>query len=111
MNVSSDDDLVSFYTPGYKFGYKDKNGNIIIEPKFDDGHKFCEGLARVYVNRQGWGYIDQEGNFVIKPKWNRAFNFSGGKAEVSNSDGIFFIDKTGKIIEKINPFDHTKSTV
>jgi hypothetical protein len=107
MYKPSDDDLVPFYTKNpaytkdYKVGYKDKNDSIVIEPKFDNGDRFCEGLARVYVNRQGWGYIDRGGNFVIKPKWNRAFNFAEGKAEVSDSDGIFLIDKTGKIIEKI----------
>jgi hypothetical protein len=103
MNKYSGDELISFDTKEKKTGYKNKNGKIVIEPKFDDGHEFCEGLARVHVNKQGWGYIDQIGIFVIKPIWNRAFDFHEGKAEVSNSNGdIFFIDKTGKIIGKKN---------
>jgi hypothetical protein len=101
MNKYSGDELISFDTKEKKTGYKNKNGKIVIEPKFDDGHEFSEGLARIYINRRGWGYIDQNGNFVIKPIWNRAFDFHGRKAEVSNSDGIFLIDKTGKIIERI----------
>jgi hypothetical protein len=104
-----DDDLTVFIEggpyisrapSGKKRGYKDKYGNIVIEPQFDEAGNFSEGLARVMIGDR-WGYIDQEGNFVIDPMWTRAFDFTGGKAEVSDYNGSFFIDKTGKVIQTI----------
>jgi hypothetical protein len=83
---------------GKKRGYKNKYGDIIIEPQFDEAGNFSEGLARVMIGDR-WGYIDRSGNFVIEPKWTRAFNFTKGRAEVSDDNGIFLIDKTGKVIQ------------
>ncbi|EFV4699761.1 WG repeat-containing protein, partial [Campylobacter coli] len=52
-----------------KYGFMDKNGKIVIEPKFDSIWDFSEELARVELNRR-WGFIDRSGKFVIKPKFD-----------------------------------------
>jgi hypothetical protein len=90
-------------TRGKKCGYRDKNGNVVINPKFEDAHKFSDDLARVQVDGR-WGYIDRGGHFVIEPVWMRAFDFNEGKAEVRNSKGeAYLIDKAGNIIKRLNP--------
>jgi DNA-binding transcriptional regulator/RsmH inhibitor MraZ len=96
-----------------KWGYVDRAGKIVIEPKFEDGESFREGLAPVKVrgevvwcppdssgNRSGssmmWGYIDKTGRIVIPQVFNYAEPFSEGLAAVSKCDEAYFIDKTGK---------------
>jgi hypothetical protein len=51
---------------GWKKGYIDRTGKLVIEERFDSREPFRGGLAQVYT-REGVGYIDREGNFVRKP--------------------------------------------
>lgn len=46
-----------------KWGYMNQNGEIVIEPQFDEAEKFDNGLARV---RNGWQShtIDKAGNLI-----------------------------------------------
>ena len=52
--------VVHYYDLG-KSGYIDKEGDLVIEAKFDDAKDFYEGLAPVRVGDK-WGYIDKTGN-------------------------------------------------
>lgn len=99
-----------------KMGYIDKNGKIVITPKYTYADDFYEGLARVRVGGRKpsslhendmtkggkYGFIDTKGDFVIKPIYDYAANFGNGKAEVRMS-GLkpLYIDKRGKYI-KVN---------
>jgi len=49
-----------------KYGYIDKTGKIVIEPKFDNAWSFSEGLARVKIDDKD-GYIDKTGKYVWEP--------------------------------------------
>ncbi len=71
----------------YLWGYIDKTGNFIIDPKFHDAWDFHEGLAAVKVE---WarGYIDKTGNYVIEPQFQYAGPFTDGKALVQ-LDGLW----------------------
>jgi hypothetical protein len=51
---------------GGKWGFIDKTGVFLIEPKYDYAGKFSEGLAGVEI-RGKWGYIDKTGKYVWKP--------------------------------------------
>ncbi len=95
------------------YGYMNKKGNIIVEPKFEMNSRFSSGLASVYAGH-GWGFIDKKGNFVIKPKFVYAENFYEGLAYVV-FDRTYrthkgYIDKRGNVvissekIEKGNSF-------
>jgi hypothetical protein len=52
-----------------KFGFINKNGEEIIDLKFDDASNFSEGLAVVSVGEKS-GAINYEGQFVIEPKYD-----------------------------------------
>lgn len=64
-----------------QWGYIDRSGAVVIEPRFDEAYAFEEGLARVAV-RDRYGYIDPSGAVVIEPRFLRAFDFSAGRARV-----------------------------
>lgn len=51
-----------------KLGYMDKSGKMVIEPKFEAGSIFVNGIAPVKVG-ENVGYIDKKGEYVIKPEF------------------------------------------
>lgn len=94
-----------------KWGYVDKNLNIIIAPKYDYVTAFNEGMALVRKGSK-WFYIDNVGNTIIKSfnpgkdnyengykdKNGNAF-FSSGISWIWNNkeDGVVGINKKGDI--------------
>lgn len=87
-----------------KVGYKDENGNIIIQSKYEKGLEFSEGLAAVKQNDK-WGYIDKSGEIVIPCEYINVKSFSEGLAAVVGKKGKLglpgkwgYIDKTGQIV-------------
>lgn len=56
-----------------KFGYIDKTGKIVIEPKYDYAFPFSDGLAQVAIQSGGTygilrtGYIDSSGKYIWAP--------------------------------------------
>lgn len=80
-----------------KHGYIDKQGQMVIPPRFDLVKTFSEGLAPVAV-RANWGYIDQSGEFVIAPRFSMARNFSEGLAAVLLKGRYGFINCKGKLV-------------
>ena len=91
--------LVSIRENG-KFGYINLDGQVVIEPQFDDTHFFSEGLAAVKIGNQ-WGFIDRMGKMVIKPQFDNAYFFSQGLAPVKIDNKVGFIEGTGRIVIKL----------
>jgi WG containing repeat len=54
---------------GDKFGFINKNGELVIECKYEDAKNFSNGLAAVKINGL-WGFIDNGGNLVIQPRFD-----------------------------------------
>ena len=84
------------------WGYINKEGEMVVEPKFHGAGNFHEGLAVVKVE---WarGYIDREGNYVVEPKYQYAGPFQDGKARVMLDDVWEYIDREGKSIGEAEP--------
>jgi WG repeat protein len=92
------------------YGFIDKKGNFIIEPKYDDvGGKqyvsvgtFSENLAAVKLHDR-WGFIDKNGSVKIHFHYKWATLFSEGLAAVQNENNNKFgyINEKGKF--KIKP--------
>jgi hypothetical protein len=81
---------------GTKYGFIDRSGRIVIEPKFDLTFQFSEGLAAVQIDGK-WGYIDKAGNLVIEPRiLSSAKDFHNGLAYIVTQNGEHgYIDKSG----------------
>lgn len=110
-------DGISMVWEGNRYGFVDREGNIIVEPRFKaspdapEPEGFLEGLAAVSIedpdNPGGfkYGFIDKTGSFAIEPIFDRALGFHEGLAIVANLDpsGKYvnaFIDKSGeKVLE------------
>ncbi len=101
-------DLSLFRDANGEYGYKNKTGKIIIEPKYDKAFEFSEGLAGVRQNGK-WGFIDKTGREIVKPRYDYVGAFhnniaqvnTGGKVDgYGNEDGGKWglIDRTGKEI-------------
>ena len=65
-----------------KWGFIDQDGNIVIEPQYENARSFSNGFAAVQLAGK-WGFIDQEGKMVIEPKFDNAKDF--------NSNGCVFV--------------------
>ena len=53
-----------------KYGYVDKNGNVVVEHIYDDATEQNE-YGFVAVKKNGlWGSIDKQGKIIIEPKYN-----------------------------------------
>ncbi len=54
---------------GQKFGFADKNGNIVVDYKYDKAYEFnCYGFATVKKDGK-WGAINEQGQEVIAPTY------------------------------------------
>jgi WG repeat protein len=89
---------------GWKFGYINRSGRIVVKPQFDSARGFSEGFARVEMN-QRFGFIDGSGRMAIKPIFNMANDFSEGLAAVKIPDGTcelcgewVYINKVGQVV-------------
>ena len=90
------DGLASIEQMG-KRGCIDKQGNIVIKPKYDMVYYFEDGLALVELNDK-YGFINRKGQEVIPLLYEGYPHFSDGLAAVSINDLYGFIDKTGKVV-------------
>ena len=83
-----------------RYGYIDRDGNIVVEPEYYYAEEFTEGLATVSIGSIDGkcGYIDKTGKMVIEPKFDDAYPFSEGLASVEIDKKWGFIDKTGNIV-------------
>ncbi|GMQ56947.1 hypothetical protein AN1V17_13410 [Vallitalea sediminicola] len=71
----------------WKYGYIDKSGNWIIEPKYYYADNFYEGVAGVGIRKDKdspikYGYINKEGEYLISPEYDCVSNFDEGYAVV-----------------------------
>ncbi|MDE5875060.1 MAG: WG repeat-containing protein, partial [Muribaculaceae bacterium] len=79
------------------WGFIDKSGEYVIEPRFHDARDFHEDLAVVKVE---WarGYIDRSGAYVIEPRFQAAGDFIDGLALVMDDNLYGFIDREGHYV-------------
>ena len=65
----------------WRWGYMDKQGNVVIPPAFESAGPFSEGFAWVKINGK-YGYIDTKGELVVPALFIGAGNVSEGMARV-----------------------------
>src|SRR4029079_18368407 len=99
--------LASVSTDGKKWGYINKTGAWIIEPKFDDGSLFSEGLAPVTIGTV-CAYIDHSGEPKLKPRFKTDEDdcavvwgsFDDGLSRWKIGAKYAYISKTGEMVIK-----------
>ena len=84
-----------------KYGFVDKNNELIIPAKYDHAEQFFEGLASVKLNNK-YGYIDKTGKLIIPLKYDFAGQFYNGEASVRFADRLAIINKQDEIIHSEN---------
>src|SRR5262245_41153462 len=86
---------------GDRWGYIDRSGKIVIEPRFREADEFSEGLAAVELTGR-WGFIDASGKVVVEPQYSWANRFSEGLARVRIGAERYgkwgFIDRSGQMV-------------
>lgn len=98
LNGDKGNPLFIIYANG-KFGYMDKKGNVVVQPKYDNAYEFSDGLAMVVID-DTYGFIDESGKEVVKIQYADASHFKEGMAAVKVDDLWGFIDKKGKMVIK-----------
>ncbi|HYG14182.1 MAG TPA: WG repeat-containing protein [Bacteroidia bacterium] len=83
-----------------KTGFRDLDGDIVIEPKFDAAEMFSEGFSAVQVGKK-WGLIDETGKYIIEPKYDYLGSVNNGLAAYSLGDKYGFLNTEGT--ETIRP--------
>lgn len=81
-----------------KWGYVNGNGQLVVNPQFDNANEFHEGRAAVCLGKpctwwdspspdeSRWGFIDASGKMVVAPQYGGAGDFSEGVASVCTGD-------------------------
>jgi hypothetical protein len=105
-----------------RIGYIDGAGKIVVEPEYDEGEPFSEGLAavskQVLAERQEsylkdlrrWLYINTRGEVVIEVEAEEAHCFSNGLARV-RLKGHVFLARSGKLVPEYklaSAFDYSE---
>ena len=80
-----------------KYGYIDKDKNLIINAVFDDAYPFSNGNAPVEIDGK-WGLIDKTGKFVIEPKYDDITTFDEGLAIVDLQGKRGYINRQGEVV-------------
>lgn len=83
-----------------KWGFIDKDGNMVIDYQYDDANDFSDGLVRV-VKDNKYGFIDKNNNIIIEinreyETYFTGMDFSEGLALTDEDGKDIYIDTTGK---------------
>ena len=78
-------------------GFKNRNGKIILEPKYEAVGVFQEGRS-IVKEKDRWGIIGKTGKFILPPKYDEMFHFYEGLASVRKNGKYGFINPNGKLV-------------
>lgn len=102
---------VGFRNSKGKYGMMDKNGNDIVEAKYDGGSPFSCGLSLVYKDGK-YGFINTRGDEVIDTRYIMATDFMEDMAWVQKNEDskIELINKRGDVILSLKASEFPAST-
>ncbi|MGB3454648.1 MAG: WG repeat-containing protein [Moheibacter sp.] len=89
-------DLISVKKDG-KWGFINRNGELVIPYKYDIVGEFNEGLIPVKINNL-WGFINEEDKLIIPAKYEKVTEFHDGLAGFYENGKWGFINKNDIVI-------------
>lgn len=107
LNNNKKIELLAPQRKNKKYGFINKNGEMVIQPIYDYVLAFSEGLAKVEINGK-CGFINRNGEMVIQPIFNDVKSFSEGLALVKINGKYGFINQQGEIVINAT-YDHLDS--
>ena len=78
-----------------KWGFIDGDGQMVIEPAFDDARSFSGGFAAVKTD-EGWGFINEDREMVILAQFEDAGDFNAHGCVFVKTDGMWTLLKLNK---------------
>lgn len=91
--VSGQTNLIP-YRDRDKWGFCDKEGKIIIAPKYDDAYAFENGLSKVLLKKK-YGCINSKGEVVVPLKYDELFSWNSGLAKFSIDEKFGYVNTKG----------------
>ena len=86
-----------------KYGFIQKNGQVVVPIIYDDANSFSQGLANARM-KDKWGYLNTSGEVVIPFRFDSAVPFDeDGIAQVELNGGEFSINLAGKCVDGACP--------
>jgi hypothetical protein len=79
-----------------KYGFVNREYQLVIATQFDQVMEFNDGVAMVKLKGK-WGLIDKTGKFIVEPKYHEVGYFNNGLAAVELNGKWGYIDKTGML--------------
>lgn len=99
INVGGIYDKNNKKTTGGLWGYVSVDGQIVVEPTYEQAYGFSEEMAAVKLNGK-WGFINAKGTIVVPCKYDEVkAGFKNGKGKLVKDNKIFVFDKNGSQIE------------
>lgn len=80
-----------------KYGVIDCNGNVVVDPIYDEIEDFREGIA-VFSKDGKYGAINEKGRIIAEPIFDQLFSFCEGKARFIIDRKYGYINSFGGII-------------
>lgn len=101
--------LVSTQVVNGRWGYLNKDGEWAIEPIYDAGSDFSEGIARVQVDNR-IRYIDVKGNTIYEHEMQNRLQifrnpFFNGRAIIKDKENWKIIDSRGNVLKSLHGYD------
>lgn len=81
----------------YTVGFATTAGEVVIDPMFEDGDWFFNGLAAVQLGGK-WGFIDARGEWRIPPQSQLNSRFSCGRAATLQDGKWGYVDGSGDVV-------------
>lgn len=83
-------DYIAYQDASGLWGFVDRKGNIVIEPRFAQAKSFSGGLAAVF-DGSSWGFVNNKGELAVDYQFADAGYFSGkGVCLVSDIDSQYY---------------------
>jgi hypothetical protein len=88
-------DELAAYEAGGKWGFIDRTGRVLAEPRFTRIRDVADGMAAVQLDDK-WGFVDKTGRLAIEPAFELALDFAEGVAPVRRDGSWEYVDRAGR---------------